>query len=528
MRRRSLEVGLVATLFVTYAYFFQGGGWNQNGRFAQVRSVVEQGRFAIDDYLVYASREGPQGPVLERRPLPAGVPFWKLPDIAASGDLARHPERGALYPIKPPGAVLLAVPAYTLAYGAERLLGISPDRWGALTFNAYWTTVFSAGLSGALLALLVLASSRRLFPDLPERRHLAAALTLGLGTLALPFSTALFDHVPTALGAFAAFYCLLRVRHATAEDRPRAAAWGAAGGFAAGFSAVSNYMAAVLVVVVMGYALWTLRPRRQVGWFVLGGLPWAAFLACYHEVAFGSPWTVANLHAHRHFTTEGGLLGALGPPDPEILWRLLVSEHRGLLFTSPVLVLAAPGLWWMVRRHRVPEATVVVASFAAHWLVTGAFNFWHGGWSVGPRFLIPALPFLALSLAPAFDRLPRLATAAATASALILLFATAIDVQPPPDFERPFRDYLVPLAAGQEIEVARAPVAGRVSANAIGFYEGWYYTAFPRGSRQAEWNSFNLGELLWPGSPWSLLPLALFLTLALTLLWRHARRLDQG
>lgn len=527
MRSRSLEAGLVATLFVSYAYFFQGGGWNQNGRFAQVRSVVEQGRFAIDDYLVYGSRDTPSGPLLERRPVPPGVPFRKLPEIASSGDLARDPESGALYPIKPPGAVLLAVPAYAAAIAAERMLGLSPDRWAVLTFNAWWTTVFSAGLAGALLAVLVLAASRRLFPDLPESRHLASAITLGLATLVLPFSTALFDHVPTALGTFAGFYGLLRAREAGAEDGRRAAAWLAAAGFAAGFSVVANYMAAALVVILGLYALWTLRPRWQLGWFVLGGLPWAVFLAGYHGRAFGSPWTVANLHAHGHFTSEGELLGAFGLPDLRVLLDLLVSEHRGLLFSSPVLALAVPGLWWMVRRRRQAEAAVIASSFLSLWLVNGAFNFWHGGWSVGPRFLIPALPFLALSLAPVFHRLPRVATAAAAVSALLLVFATAVDVQPPPDFERPWRDHLLPLAAGQEIDVARVPVAGRVSANPIGFYEGWFYAVFPRGSRQAEWNSFNLGELLWPGSPWSLLPLALFLAFALALLWRRARRLER-
>lgn len=525
MRHRRLEAGLFATLFVAYAWFFQGGGWNQNGRFAQVRALVEQGRFAIDDYLVYRSRETPAGPVLERHPLPDGIPFHELPDVASSGDLARHPEAAGIYPIKPPGAVLLAAPAYAVAYGAERVLGASPDRWGPLTFNAYWTTWLSAGASGALLCVLVFAASRRLFPDLPATCHLAAATTLGLATLVLPFATALFDHVPTALGAFAAFYALLRAREAGDEDSGAgAASWLAAAGFFAGFSVVANYTAAPLVLILGVYAVSTFRPRRRVGWFVLGGAPWALFLGWYHDLAFGSPWTVANLHAHGHFTTEGELLGAFGLPDPLVLWNLLVSEHRGLLFTSPVLALAVPGLWWTLRRRRGPEALVVLTSFLALWLTNGAFNFWHGGWTVGPRFLIPALPFLALTLTPVFHRLPRLAGAAAIVSAAVLLFATAVDVQPPPDFERPWRDYLLPLAEGRELTVARAPVAGRVSANAIGFYEGWYYTAFPRGSRQAEWNSFNLGELLWPGSPWSVLPLALFLILALAWLRRLARR----
>lgn len=524
-RRRGLELGLFAVLFITYAYFFQGGGWNQNGRFAQVRALVEDGRFAIDDFLVYRARSTAGGPVLERHPLPPEVPFRQVPRIAASGDLALHPERREVYPIKTPGTVLLAAPAYGAALAAERLLGVSPDRWAALTFNAYWTTLLSVGLSGALLGVLALAASRRLFPELPDRRHLAAALTLGLATLVLPFSTAHFDHVPTALGAFLAFYCALRAREsAGAAGSGRPALWLLAGGFAAGFAVVSNYLAASIAVLVGGYAIAGLRPRWRAAWYALGGLPWVGFLAAYHRLAFGSPFTIANLHAHEHFTTEGEVLGAFGAPDPETLWRLLVSEHRGLLFTSPVLALAlVPGLWWMARKGRRAEAVVSLLAFLSLWLAMGTYNWWHAGWTIGPRFLVPALPFLALALAPVFDRLPRLATAAAAASALLLFFATAVDMQPPPDFERPFRDYLLPLARGEEVSVARTSVSGRVSANAIGFYEGWYYKVFPRGSRQARWNSFNLGEALAPGSPASLLPLALFLGVALPLLWRRAR-----
>jgi hypothetical protein len=50
-------------------------------------------------------------------------------------------------------------------------------------------------------------------------------------------------------------------------------------------------------------------------------------------------------------------------------------------------------------------------------------------------------------------------------------------------------------------------VVGPVSANPVGVYEGWMYRVFPPGSREARMNSFNAGELLFPGSRWSLAPL---------------------
>ena len=39
----------VAT-FVAYAYFYPGGGWNQNTRFDLIRAIVERRTLSIDAY----------------------------------------------------------------------------------------------------------------------------------------------------------------------------------------------------------------------------------------------------------------------------------------------------------------------------------------------------------------------------------------------------------------------------------------------------------------------------------------------
>ena len=46
--RRALLIGLVA--FFSFAYFYSGGGYNQNTRFDLVRAVVERGTLQIDAY----------------------------------------------------------------------------------------------------------------------------------------------------------------------------------------------------------------------------------------------------------------------------------------------------------------------------------------------------------------------------------------------------------------------------------------------------------------------------------------------
>jgi hypothetical protein len=43
---------LFAAAFISFAYFHQGGGWNQNVRFVMVRSLVEEGTLWIGSDLL--------------------------------------------------------------------------------------------------------------------------------------------------------------------------------------------------------------------------------------------------------------------------------------------------------------------------------------------------------------------------------------------------------------------------------------------------------------------------------------------
>src|SRR4051812_26579518 len=174
-----LDLLVFLCCFFAFAYFNQGGGWNQNARFAEVRAIVEEGRFAVDDYLVY--RKSADGQTLERLPLDHAEytldgkrhrlcwvdmdwSFYPIGDhpiapetvkepmvvLCCSGDLSYVAADGHFHPNKPPGTQLLAVPGYFLIYHIERWLGINPDHWWYLSFNAWLTSVLSVGLISAL------------------------------------------------------------------------------------------------------------------------------------------------------------------------------------------------------------------------------------------------------------------------------------------------------------------------------------------------------------------------------------------
>jgi len=523
-RGRRLDWLLFVLLFGTYAFFFQGGGWNQNGRFDQVRAVVEQGRFSVNDYLLYrVERDGAGRPALRRYPVPPGLPLDRVADRANTGDLTASAAGHRLYPNKPPGATLLAVPGYFLVHHAGRVAGLDAEDWWGMTLAHYLTTLLSTGLIGALGGVLFLHTSRRLLPAAPPWTHVASALTFGLATPMLPFATMLFDHVQAGVLLLLSFHCLLRQRDIDLTER-RKNLYLALGGAAAGSSVVVNYLCAAAVLLLAVYALRQCGPRRRLAFFVLGGLPAAVLLAAYHAFCFGTPFTVANAFQHEIFSREGLLLGVFGRPNAAVAWGLLFGPRRGLFLLSPVLLAGlAGGLLLARRKEQRAAAAVFVLTFLVYWLANASFEHWHGGFSLGPRYLVPALPFLCLPLAAVFQRLPRLTLAAAAVSLALVLSGTAADAQVPTAFDRPWSQYLWPLMRAGSVTIEGIRIEGPVSANPIGSWESWYYRLFPPGSPPVRWSSFNLGEFLWPGSLASLIPLALFLAAGLLLAARWTR-----
>jgi hypothetical protein len=604
-KSRWLTEGLifVAALFV-YAYFHQGGGWSQNVRFAQVRAIVEEGRLPIDSFLVYqltpsSARSGHfarvsvsdgacefegrkvalawrdnQGsllPVDDR----ASSNDLLLPvdQVAVSGDLAYC--RGHFHPNKAPGPAMLAVPAYAVLYQFERLAGFDPDDWWVLTVNAWLAGALSVGLVSAVGCVLFY----RLAADLSGadgRGALLATAAFGAGTLILPYATMLHEHNFVAVALLAGFYFLYRAKVALVSG-PHFGRWLVRqlwlAGACAGVAATCNYVSAAVVVffaVYLGRLRLTVRSQLALGSGVL--VPFVA-LCAYHVACFGTPFTTNYHFQNPHFRADAGtLFGVFQPPRVDVLAFLLVSPYRGLFFSSPILALGVVG-WVRMRRdseHRA-EATLFLCAIAFFLLFNCSFNGWPGGWAVGPRYLVPAIPFLALPLVFAIRAYPRTATALTIVSAAIMLLATAVDPQCPlgePGFAsvagRPFwrysplAEYELPLfmsgqptsflqaqadatfehlrdvqsetgslpppwrdqtlaqvrsrlneavALGHADILPLAALRGPLSVNPQGVYEGRPFQFFSPADPRVRWNAFNFGELLFPGSRLSLLPL---------------------
>jgi hypothetical protein len=286
---------------------------------------------------------------------------------------------GQVYTDKAPGLSALAVPAVA----ATRLPPAS--KWVFEGDLQLWAVrLATSGLAFLLLAWMVGRMSEGLAPGYGG----LALVAFALGTLVAPMAATGFDHDLTAAFGFAAF--VLAWRGSTL-----------AAGLCAGIALCSEYQAGVIGLLVGAFVL--ARGLRPLALYAVGAVPPVLGLAAYDWSAFGSPFHPSYRYVANKYSAEqsSGLLG-IHAPSAHAVREVFVGD-RGLLVCSPVLVAAAAGLVLVAGRHRL--AALVCAAVAAVFVVANCGYFLpYGGISPGPRFLIPALPFLAVGLGPAFAR----------------------------------------------------------------------------------------------------------------------------
>ncbi|WP_428269591.1 hypothetical protein [Haliangium sp.] len=483
---RRPAVALLVLCLGAYGYFYQAGGWNQNSRFDLVRSIVELRTSKIDAYYRNTgdlSCRGPDGRC--RRPNPAR---------------GKH-----AYCDKAPGVSWLAVPAYTAVYIAR---GGEPRRRQTSGVAAHISTVWAIALPSAI-AVAMLYLLLAVF-GLSVYWRAGFALAYGLATLAFPYATVLYGHQLMAALVVIALSLLVRQRHlGTGPPRPLLLA---AAGALLGYAVVVEYPAALAVVPVCIYATVFVRPWQRLGYLFLGMAVPGLALAAYHWSVFGSPLALPYDFSTQPHRGQGFFMGLALVPDWGVVGQILVSDYRGLFYSAPWLVLAVPGLVVLFRRARFrAEAGVCLAVVLLFLWLNASLVDWQGGWAMGPRYLVPAIPFLAIgaagvALLPVRRMWQKLAATAVGGalviySAVHMLAGVAVKPEVPVYIKKPFSQFLFKHFWAGELSVNTQSIDSIAP------------------SRSGERFAWNLGEIMGLDGAATLIPLAVFTIAVAAWLW---------
>ncbi len=134
-------------------------------------------------------------------------------------------------------------------------------------------------------------------------------------------------------------------------------------------------------------------------------MPGILITGAYNQIAFGNPLVTGYAPTtsifpgmHRHGSGLAASYSHIVPlPKLQALWGMSLSPYRGMFFLSPFLLLAFPGFWLWARRGG-REWILFLGIVILHFIAISAFPGWHGGWAVGPRYLIAMLPFIAFPI----------------------------------------------------------------------------------------------------------------------------------
>lgn len=368
-----LSLGAVTgflVLLVCYGYFLPRiDNVNSTSRMNLVYAVADQGTIRIDDYhkntIDKAFYEGHYYTEKSIGPSVIALPVYlAFREFAVSVGLTDSPEIYA-----PRGG-------YTREYHGMALIVV---------------TFFTVSVSSAFAATLLYAFVRRW---VTPRVALVTMLAYGLATIAFPYSSQFYSHQLAGSAMFAAFFLLWRF---VVEGAKPGGAWLA--GMLIGIAVITEYITVVFAILLLAWAIYQ-RPRlTTVLPVVAAALPWVLLSAAYNMAAFGSALPVG--YAHTTNFTEVHSQGFMGLTAPTwaTLYGITFSPYRGLFFLSPFLLLAGYG-FWLMWKARLRSVVVLLAVMCVSLLLYNAsYVMWSGGFSIGPRHLVPMLPFLCIPVA---------------------------------------------------------------------------------------------------------------------------------
>ncbi len=337
-------------------------------------------------------------------------------------DVGRLTTEGEMVPNYEPAQMVLAIPFYLWGRALDAPLQ------GVMFFGA---VVAAATVALVYLCLLELGFGRR--------ASALSALVYGIATIAWAYSKTFFRDPLALLMYLVAIYALLRYR----PPAPRGWKWPALAGLALGVAIVTKDVAVAIIpsLLLLAFAYEWQRPGTRGA--RLKALT-AALVPLMAILLLGELYdarTLAGIETFKRDIVDFTTNPQVSTSDPARILRgslgLTISPFRGLFWYSPVLLLAFVGAVHFLRRHPW-EGVAFGMIIATHLLGYSRYNFWAGGASWGPRYMLSITPFLVMLAAPVFAWLVGEGRATARrwtpgaiagAAAIVLLIGVSVGIE---------------------------------------------------------------------------------------------------
>ncbi len=416
----------IVCLGLAWGFTMHAMGWAQLAHYAQVRAFAD-GQAEIDPWHWETNDkayiDGHYYSVKSPGVAALSTPLYMAIKAAGGLELAHDAAMNARDTRYPRWAPKDEIAIET--YGYQRSRGLQMEKRIEDGTPVVWAlTLLVAVLPAVLLLFGVRWAAERIEPGYGT----AAAITLGIASIVMVFASEYFSHVISAALAFGGFLLLMRER----EGPPRTRVVAAAGALC-GLAITFEYQTGLVGAVLFFYALARSEGRLpRAAAFAAGALAGVIPALAFNAWALGSPFEFAygaavdtpGLTGHDTLGLNSDGFFGITAPRAGAAVELLVA-NRGLLVLTPVIAVAVAGIVLMRRGRHSTEARVIAAVAIVYFLYNAGYWLVFGGGTPGPRFLIPALPFLALGLAPAYRRLPAITVALAVPSAVFMVAAAA-------------------------------------------------------------------------------------------------------
>jgi hypothetical protein len=280
-------------------------------------------------------------------------------------------------------------PSHYAAEGIELML--DRKQTSSAVHRARFVVSFLTSVISAASVWVFFLLSRRLY----ESSVIAVILAslFGFATLQWPYSSTFFSEPLALLLMLLSLLLVIDLNSAGTSFRSRMVM----AGLFLGLSATAHLSAVLFIPFFLFYAAMVGRSTDAPATVMRRGLPFAMgsaipllLLGVYNLVRFGS-----FLETGRGVVSDAVERFAYGSwiAPWEGLIGLLVSPGKGLLFFCPLVILGLVALPALFRQQRILGWTLV-AVVGTRVLLIAARSDWHGGFGLGPRYLLLVVPLL--------------------------------------------------------------------------------------------------------------------------------------